>query len=434
MKGNWSRGLIFIFLPVLLFVSGCLIISDEHYEERCYTDCYDYEVCQGFCDAWNCWDECWWETTCSQSCDQGAYYPGDPDYGDYYDECYSDVECGGGQICVNGSCQPGDTAERGVSGLCQVCETANDCVEEGALCIRLNYDGTSQRGEQVCGRVCEYDHECPTNFSCVKVSNEVGVSAQCLPNPDSQGMRTCNSGAELECVRANDCAVGESCVNNSCQAPAGVECTSNAGCGAGQRCENNSCVTDSGPECLDRGDCNANEICIDGSCELEAISCVFNSECGADARCVDGQCASTCSAHSECGNNQRCRQGLCEVVECYQSADCSAGQICVEASCVERCDSSADCGFGFRCAGLNYCEPDPQVECRSTAECAQSEICTDEGVCETPCNCNQQCSTGEVCNLDSGLCESGSPADAGQCSDDCDCPSGMQCSSEGQCA
>lgn len=409
-------------IMLALFLQGCLIVSDGTEYDSC-TDCYDYEVCQTWCDAWTCWDECHWETSCSYVCNDAPYYP---DNGTV--ECYSTLDCEGDAICVNDYCHRPNTEERGVSGLCQVCETQQDCVEENARCISLNFDRVSRKGESICARDCEYNTDCPTGFECVNISDEPGVPAQCLPKKDSNNLRTCNAGADLECVRATDCAVGESCVNNVCNGPKDAECTSNTPCGAGKECRNFKCEAVGSPECLTRSDCGATEVCIDGECIKQNAACVFNAECDGGA-CVNGECVASCSKDADCGANERCRQNLCEVIECRRNADCAAGNLCVEAKCEQACEKDSHCSTGFVCNSYNYCQPDPNVECRSTAECARDEICTD-GTCEAPCSCNQDCAVGEVCNLDQGLCEP-APANPGSqpisCEDTCGCPSGLSC-------
>lgn len=404
--------------------SGCLIVSEEEsYGGGCYDDCYDYEVCESYCDAWSCWDECWYETSCTTVCDEYTYEEEEVVTVD----CYSDLDCGDGQICVADVCVARDTEERGFSGLCQVCETTNDCYEDDALCVRLNYDQVSRTGEKVCTRTCEYDTDCPANFECVKVSDEVGDPAQCLPVTDGAGERTCNPSPELECVRATDCRAGESCKNNECTAPDTAECSADSECASGQVCKNFSCKDADGPECTTRQDCSSGEVCIDGSCVQGTTSCVFNNECDGGV-CVNGQCQNTCSADSECAFNEHCREGLCEVIDCRRSADCGTGEVCVDAQCEATCTSDANCDAGYVCNDFNYCEPDPAVDCRTNAECGMDEICV-EGACQTPCSCNQQCDSGDVCNLNTGTCESPDSTPAPSCQDDCDCPSGQTCNS-----
>lgn len=424
---------ILVLLAGALASSGCLVVSDSQTATQCYDDCYDYEVCETYCDAWSCWDECWWETSCTTYCEE-TLVEDTVTEPVHTEECYSDVDCGEGTICVADRCQPRDTEERGLGGLCQSCETNADCMEEGALCIRLNFDQATTTGEKVCTRTCEYNHDCPSGFECINVSSEAGTPAQCLPMKTEFEKRTCNPSPELECVRATDCAVGESCVNNACVAPDSAECGTNRPCASGQVCRNQACVADDAPECVDRNDCSSGELCIDGSCEASAEGCVFNEECD-DGMCVDGQCLSSCSTDANCAAGEHCREGLCEPLSCRRSADCSAGEICVDAQCETTCQSDSHCGTGtgYVCdTAYGYCKPDPSVECRSNAECAQSEICG-EGSCVTPCSCNQQCASGEVCDLDSGTCEAPATTPAPECENDCDCPSGLSCNANGQC-
>lgn len=419
--------MILLYLGIVALLStGCLMVSESNPPPNgdCVQDCYEYEVVETYCDAWSCWDDYRWETTCTTTCESVHYpEPGQPA------ECYSDLDCRSGTICIQDQCVRADTNARGSSGLCQTCETRHDCVEEDARCIRLNYDPVSNTGEKVCARDCDYNHECPAGFECVNISDEPGVPSQCLPIKGTNEKRTCNPTPDLECVRANDCALGESCVHNVCQGPENAECSGTRPCPSGQECRSFTCVDTNTPTCVDRSDCRNNEICIDGQCQRQTETCVFNEECDTSARCVDGQCVSICSDANDCGANERCRQGLCEVIECRRSADCSAGHLCVEARCEKHCTSNAECGPGFLCSANNYCEADPNVECRSTAECGRDQIC-DGGSCETPCNCNQQCPESQVCDLDNGMCKdpnAGGEPPANECDNDCDCPSGQRC-------
>ena len=413
-------------------LSGCMVISTHHDDANCYESCSDYEVCESYCDAWSCWDECWYETTCDTYCEETT------EVTEVVSEtvvgCYSSVDCGKNEICIADQCQPKDTDERGLAGLCQACSTNQDCIEPGSLCIRLNFDQASRTGEKVCSRTCEYNHDCPQGFECLNISSEVGVSAQCLPVWTEFEKRTCNPSPELECVRANDCELGESCVNNSCVGPERAECDSNRACPDGQTCRNFTCQLDSAPECARRSDCSTNQICIDGACEELSEQCVFNEECDGGAVCVDGACRAECSQDGDCSQQEACVQGLCAPLECRRSADCSAGEICVDAQCELTCDYAVgeSCGEGFVCDPKNFCAPDASVECRSNAECAREEICSG-GSCLSPCSCNQQCPSGQVCDLNSGTC--GTPAGepvanspaTDSCGNDCDCPSGQSC-------
>lgn len=416
-----------LLTAAMTFSTGCLVVTgdEDQREDGCYEDCQQYEVCETYCDPWECWDECWYESVCDVHCPAEVQVD--------TDECLCDIDCAAGDICVSGTCvDRSPTPDTAAAGLCQACLSTNDCVEEDARCVRLNYEHSSKTGEKICSRVCELDDDCPIGFECVNVSQEVGVPAQCLPKAGEDGERTCTNNAELECVKANECGVGESCVNNECVSPTGAECRSDSECDGGEVCQSYRCVDAGTPECVDRNDCAANEICIDGECTTQNDSCVFNSECD-DGKCVDGTCIASCTSNDQCGPYERCRipqggtEGLCEQVECRRSSDCAAGSVCVDAVCEQACDANADCGAGFVCNNNGYCETDPNVECRTTAECAANEICNN-GACQEACGCNQDCPTDQVCDMDTGTCEDlAQPEPAAECETTCDCPSGQAC-------
>lgn len=430
-------------MAALTFGSGCLVVSENDYDngnDGCYQSCNDYETCQTYCDAWDCWDECWYETECDVTCTEVETVD------TVTVECIDDLDCTGNNICIADRCvQPAvDAKDNAEAGLCQACEDTNDCSEEDARCVRLNYQHSTKTGEKICSRVCELDDDCPINFECVNISDEVGVPAQCLPKIDSANngdLRTCTNNAGLECVKAKECGVGESCVNNECTAPGqgGTGgCSSDAQCASGETCRGATCVAESQEECVSRSDCSSGEVCVDAKCVQEKISCVFNSEC-ADGKCVNGECAAGCSVTDDCGPYEYCRKpegasaGLCEAMECRRTADCDPGNVCVDAQCVDSCSADADCGDGFSCNSNRYCERDDSVECLASAECAAEEVCVDN-TCKEACGCNQDCPAGLVCDLDNGTC--GQPVandPVVTCANSCDCPSGKSCSTQGVC-
>ncbi len=324
-------------------------------------------------------------------------------------ECFSDLECDGTDICLNNTCQSEDTDERGSAGLCQACEGPQDCSEEGALCVGF-LDDSDNPHETVCGSPCQDNHDCPSNFECVDPMDPDNPDSttdnpQCVPERDGDQPRTCQAGGDLECVTAQDCETGERCENNFCEPPNDAECVDDGQCESGEVCEVFECIdeADSG-ECVVSDDCSGNDVCVDGQCTAEAESCVFNADCADDERCVDGQCILTCDDNADCGSSEWCRNGICEFIQCYSSGDCSPGQICVDASCEQSCSDDDDCAAGYLCSGLDYCEPDPDVECRSSAECPADQGCNEDLECESACTCNDDCSGDEICGEDSNLC------------------------------
>ena len=419
--------------------TGCLLVGGQT-PEGCFEDCYEEQVCSTYCDAWSCWDECWYDTVCDLQC---------PVVDDTVDvvptvECIDDIDCVLGTVCTNSVCvEPASNSKNNAkAGLCQACESTSECVEADARCVRLNYEHASKSGEKICSRICEIDDDCPINFECVNVSSEVGVPAQCLPKAQQDGFRTCTNNPSLECVKAKECGVGESCVDNSCVSPQkpGAQCSRSNPCAQGQLCRDQACVDVAAPECKERKDCAANEMCSpSGTCEVQNTSCVFNSECDG-GKCVDGQCIAGCTKDAECGSYERCRiisgqtQGLCEAVECRRNADCDPGQVCADALCQTSCSATRPCASGFVCGASGVCEADMKVECRTTAECGKDKIC-DGNACIDPCMCNQDCATGQVCDSTAGVCKdpAASMPPAQTCQTNCDCPSGQSCGANKTC-
>lgn len=414
-----------IFAACLMAVglgSGCLIADGN--QDQC---CSQHEVCETYCDPYgNCSKDCWFEQTCTDTCG-GSGGEGSGTF------CYSDVECGNSEVCVNNGCAPPNTDQRGDAGLCQACETNVDCAGDGSICVGLAGTGGGAT-PLVCATTCSGNADCAANFECVTIGEGINVNSYCLPVPDQSDVRSCSNTPDLECTTAADCGPAESCVGNKCETPDDVECTSTDDCSAGEVCHQYECVADNTPECATRSDCATGEVCVDGTCEGGTESCVFNEECSGEAMCVNGSCYSTCSADSDCGRLEHCRQGLCQPTECRGTSDCAGDEVCVDATCKPGCDpaTSGQCAPGFVCTDYGYCDRDPNVDCRSNAECARQEICV-EGSCQVPCTCNQDCPGGQVCDIDAGTCYDPGAEAPQTCETTCDCPSGQQCNASGEC-
>lgn len=409
-KTTWT-GLLAMLIP-LWFVSGCLIVSGEinEHEEECWQECEYYTVCEPYCDAYACQEECWEEKSCETRCTSEAHFPDESEYFDEPEDCYSDLECADGRICIANECVPADSEETGdgAAGLCQTCESRHDCIEDGALCLGFLADESDETPQEtVCGRVCQLDGDCPDGFECLVVDNTSSGDEirQCVPIKEEGEPRSCSAGGELECVTGDDCAVAESCVQNECQPPEHAECTADGDCADDEICEVFECVDEpETTECVTSNECPGNDECIDGECVAMAESCVFNADCDDDERCVDGHCILTCSHDTDCGSSERCRDGICEYIECYNSSDCTPDQACVDASCKQKCNADGDCADGYLCTENAYCTADPDVECRYSAECASDEACNDDLECEPTCTCNDECSGDLICGEDSNLC------------------------------
>jgi hypothetical protein len=400
---RWTNLLTIAFcLCIPTILSGCIVTGG----------CGEYEVCEQYCDGDGCFEDCWIEQ--DPYCDGGGYY----DDGYYDDGEYSD-----------GTTPLEDT--RGVAGFCQTCEKDLDCVEPGALCIQIN--GT----ENVCARTCNSDNPCPRGFDCRDVSQQVGVSDQCVPiaDEDDNNSRSCVIPEAAECLEDVDCASGEWCdqIEGKCTIGERPECQYNSQCAEGLLCnEDNKCVeeiVEPTPTCSETIACEEGNVCVDGECILETVepsTCLTSSECSADEQCIDGTCTSptqSCSADSDC-DGQICTDNVCSAPECINNSECGETSLCVNARCEKSCQASEDCGFGYVCNDLNYCDPDPTIECRADDECTGELTCSTAGSCVQTCDASCECAEGLSCG-EGGICEELDIPTS--CTDDCECPSGQSC-------
>ncbi|MBH24162.1 MAG: hypothetical protein CMH57_06860 [Myxococcales bacterium] len=307
-----------LLCSIAAFSTGCLVVGA----------CDDYEVCEVYCDDYGCFEECYIE---EGYCDDG-YYGG----GDYYGDDYYDDDYYGDGYDDDGEPTPiDDETTGGTAGFCQACSSDNDCVEPGALCIQIN--GT----ENVCARTCNSDNPCPRGFECRDVSQQVGVSDQCIPiaDPEDDYTRSCVIPEEAECIEDRDCANGEWCNDEG-------------------RCE----IGDR-PECQYNSDCAEGLVCAEGACaEPEPAACLTSADCAEGELCIDGTCVgeepdpAACEADDQCAEGMICLDGACSAPECIRSTDCAEGNVCVNARCEAACASFEDCAEGQSCNELGYCE------------------------------------------------------------------------------
>jgi len=136
------------------------------------------------------------------------------------EECPDDLECrwvyleGGEPISV---CLPP------VDVLCNVCASNEECLYEGAHCIK----GDAPYG--YCGTACDLDApECPEGFQCAAgADDETFPVPQCIPANAS----CCVAGGWLDCDDDNPCTADSCHPSLGCQhTPQDAECTGPAPC------------------------------------------------------------------------------------------------------------------------------------------------------------------------------------------------------------
>jgi len=62
--------------------------------------------------------------------------------------------------------------------LCQPCRSSLDCAGHDDLCLSIG-------GEPRCGRECSGEHDCPSDYDCVVVSQDPDDERQCVPETSS---------------------------------------------------------------------------------------------------------------------------------------------------------------------------------------------------------------------------------------------------------
>jgi hypothetical protein len=269
---------------------------------------------------------------------------------------------------------PGESS--GDQGLClELCDSAGDCSQEGAVCAPGEHDGragvcvTEAGGgdppppapdpldAENLGKPCESDGECGGNLSCLTATF------------DFFGLGGGPSGGycSFPCAGADVCPGDGVCARTSATG--------------------------------------------DGWCLL---ACVAGDPgaCGrADLACVDigtGACVPACTTDAGCGD-RRC--------------DVALG-LCVDGEPEPECSLDSDCALGEVCdADAGGCVPAPEPECSADTGCAEGEICdVASALCVTapppPCSGDTDCGAGELCELETGACVTPPPP---ACSEDSDC-------------
>ncbi len=361
--------------------------------------------------------------------DEGAYFD------DINFNCSSDTNIhpirdgftGGGAICDDGTCDPGETT----------CNCPQDC---GISCG----DGCCNGGEDS-SNCCQDCGSCPTD--------------DCLEENDTLGAATNISSREQEwlstysgCGTANQCDDDWYRINlSSNRRRVLVDCTFTDADGdidislhdssGTELCDSTSTSNDEHIDCVAPSDgthyirvyfddeCNPYDLwwddvpspveCGNGLCETGETTCNCPQDCGTscgDGCCNGGETSSNCCRDcAECCNNGDCNDGnpctddICSNGTCQNPPNFSCGDGTCDSACGETrsncCQDCADCGDGTcdpceegRCP--QDCDVDPCESQPYTIGGAVFEDCDDplgSGVADVPvsvvCNGGYSCNT-----------------------------------------
>ena len=277
------------------------------------------ESCTPMTDGWLVWDDCWED--CSDVCHAYEVCESVP-------ECYYDHDCRSGEVCLSGECRRGNGGHGGQNGyygtanLCDRCESNADCRENGALCLVLD------SGEQVCGRSCVKDAECPSGYYCDAYMNGTQSVGQCAP--------AVGSCVNNYCRTLDDCSENAGCVDNRCVLSNFNlnECNDYNDCKlytAGDGTPLNTCIKYTDPKGHAASYCTI-DCYIDEHCDV-GYTCYLEKNDLDSGICFRGT-EHGCTYDRDCDGSMVCRNGKCSVA-CNRDADCVSRSSNLTFACVD---------------------------------------------------------------------------------------------------
>lgn len=381
--------------------------------------------------------------------------------------CANDANCGPGEGCQNGTCQPKPVPADPTS--CKSCTSNSNCGTNGG-CFQFP-DNIAR-----CAQPCIADNFCPTGYFCQATSG----GRYCFPNElicpcktttDCQQNETCRSGL----CRLTVCKYGCPCSDTApCDAP--YQCLQT---GQGSLCFQvcgGSAGTGSFPAGVPGSTCSGGSCSLGANCynlsgggDICMKPCTNNSSCtstGGQCYALGGQNFCLCQQDSECLSTQACNKtvlgqaggGACAPKS--SAPTCESGYECKSAGSIDICQPKPSRNVGESCGGTTQVCLDNLtcVRTSSTSDsgvcienCPQDQKCKSGGSCVIQggssvfcgCNTDSQCASGEYCNKifgQVGICAKGTPPNCGNntcdtgkgencssCPQDCKCPTGQTC-------
>ncbi len=307
--------------------------------------------------------------------------------GEEVNGCVNSQECGAGEVCVSGACEP------------EVCSCTPDnqqvCGVDGVTysnACQAACAGVSVSSLGICAGYCQDNQECPQGFRCN--IGEVCLSPSDVDTDPGIGAPSVCYGLCVEegcgCIAHWDpvCGIDGHTYGNECEANcAGVAIVSYGECFL---CPAYACaMICPGGYVLDSDGCP--------TCECATLFCSVDGDCPSGMLCDPTTCVPSCPACPDCNN-------VCvEAVECSCSADdspvCGVDGETYRNACVAAC-------YDVDILHNGGCDPacEPLLEC--TLECPSGFARDEQGCPECACqytatlSCtdSRDCGPGEWCN------------------------------------
>ena len=320
---------------------------------------------------------------------------------------------------------------------CDACDESANCAD--GYC--LSWGG----GEAFCGQNCNNDSDCPADFHCQFINNE--IPNQCIPDNDychdaggnipngefCYGHQTCEGGVclvmsdEIYCSQTctSWCPSGMTCVNGVCLKAGnkayGALCDESSECATGMcikfTLDYGTCTLPCGANggtCPNGNQCYFDSVCVPPGTSVNGQPCYTPIQCQG-TYCIDGACTQPCSNNANCPAGTTCVAGYCDGVvmggSCQNPNDCAEGLTCQKdtnsgpGECHRACEPLADTGcfedeacqwryekwaqyITGRCLPKNYGATEGQA-CDASTPCEQNLIChLGKGSVET---CHRDC-------------------------------------------
>ncbi len=334
--------------------------------------------------------------------------------------CFDGNLCTGGDVCKEGTCQPGALL---------VCDDGNPCTtdscQDDSGCLFVAADGP-----------CNDHNDCTGPDFCQAGTCSPGPMVDCDDeNPCTDDACDAQTGCihklnALPCDDGDLCTTGDKCQLGECAGSGELPCFD------GNGCTNDGCDPITGcqfvansADCDDGNPCTLGDHCSAGTCKAsKTLVCNDDNVCTADscdpaAGCLYLPVSGSCEDGDICTVSDTCQNGECSpgiALNCDDQDACTQ-DVCGPEGCLHLPLSVGDCDDQDPCTTVDSCVAGLCVG-SGEASCFDDNVCTQDlcvaGVgCAFPPEDGVACDDGNACTV-TDLCVAGECLGSG--APDCD--------------